>query len=175
MLRHWPPCVISKISSCFMYKRMSSLYTLNTVESHVTWIGLRKSCRIVNVIWYRGSSLGSSLSIGFASPCLSYTVHKHNSMTVNTLFVTNTTKGNTYYKKGFKRCVSQARKVFSACPTNWISWVGIAMWDSTSQTSSMPTFTWSLPKETLWTVVDPSKTLQRETRWGGFSSTHNLM
>jgi len=38
---------------------------------------------------YKGLTSGSEISIGFNSPCLSYTVNKHKWMTVNTLFVTN--------------------------------------------------------------------------------------
>ena len=85
-----------------MYKGTLSLYNPNNVASHDICIGLRKSCMIINVIWYKGSSSGSNLSTGFVSPFgtyLSYTVNKHKSMTVNTLFVTypfliiiNTTK-----------------------------------------------------------------------------------
>ena len=134
MLRHWPLCAISEKSSYFMYKGTSSLYTPNTVESHDTCIGLRKSYWIIIVIWYRGSSSGSDPFIGFVSPSgsyLSYTVNKHKSMTINTLFVINlfliiknTTKGNTCSEKCCTRCVGQARKVLRDCYANWTSWMG---------------------------------------------------
>ena len=104
MLRHWSLCAISERSSCFMYKRTLSLYTPNTVESNDTCIGLRKSSRIINVIWYRGSSSGFGLSTGFASPLalsLSYTVNKHKSMTINTLFVTNLFNNNKHNKRKY--------------------------------------------------------------------------
>jgi len=102
MLRHWPPCVILEKSSCFRYKGILSLYTPNTIESHDTCIGLRKRCGIVNVIYYRGSSLGSGLSIGFADssgPYLSYAVNKHKLMTINTLFITNPFFNNNKHNK----------------------------------------------------------------------------
>ena len=92
MLRYWSSCAILERSSCFMYKGKLSLYTPNTITSHDTCKGLRKSYMMVNVIKYRGSTLGSGLSAGFIDPsvlCLSYTVNKHNWMIVNTLFVTN--------------------------------------------------------------------------------------
>jgi len=167
MVRHWPPCAISERASCFMYKGKLSLYTRNTVASHYTCKALKKSCRMVNVIRYRGSTSRSNLSIGFVSPsapCLSYTVNKHKWMAINTLFVTNHSliilknkkKRNICSEKRFTRCVGQARKVLSVCPTNWTSWVGTGTRASISQTSSTSTLTWSLPKGVLWMVVDPS-------------------
>ena len=75
-----------------MYKGKLSLYTPNTVASHDTCNGLRKSHGMVNVIRHRGSTSGSDLSAGFAGPLapyLFYTVNKHKWMTVNTLIVTN--------------------------------------------------------------------------------------
>jgi len=128
MSRHWPPCAILERSSCFMYKGKLSLYTPNIVKSHDTYKGLRKSCGIINAIWYRGSSSGFDLFIGFvdpSTPYLSYTVNKHKSMIVNTLFVTNpfliitnTTKWNTCSEKGCIRCVGQVRRVLRVCPIN---------------------------------------------------------
>ena len=150
-----------------MYKETLSLYTPNIVASHNSCIGLRKSCGIINVIWYMRSSSGSSLLIGFIDPfgtCLSYIVNKHKSMTVNTLFLMNhflitinTTKRKYFFlKKGCKRCVGQARKVLRAYLTNWTSSVGTRTQALASQTSSTPTFTKSLPKGTWCTIVDPS-------------------
>ena len=111
-----------------MYKEKLSLYTPNTITSHDTCKGLRKSCGMVNVIKYRGLTSGSGLFSGFAGSSatyLSYTVNKHKSMIVNTLFVTNpfliitnTTNENTCSKKGCTRCVNQARKVLRVYPTN---------------------------------------------------------
>ena len=92
MLRHWPLYVISNRSSCFMYMGKLSLYTPNTIASHITCNDFRKSCGIVNVIRYRGSTSGFSLSVGFvdpSAPYLSCTVNKHNLMTVKTLIGKN--------------------------------------------------------------------------------------
>ena len=84
MVRHWPPCAILERSSCFMYEGKLSLYTSNTVASHDTCKGLRKSYGMINVIRYRGSTSGST-----STPYLSYTINKHKLMTINTLLVTN--------------------------------------------------------------------------------------
>ena len=92
MFKHWPLCVISPRSSCFMYKGILSLYTPNIIAFHDTCIGLRKSFGIIKVIYYMGSSSGSSLSTGFFDffdTCLSYTVNKHKLMIVKTLFWSN--------------------------------------------------------------------------------------
>ncbi|RZB86556.1 Retrovirus-related Pol polyprotein from transposon TNT 1-94 [Glycine soja] len=51
-------------SSCFIYKGKLSLYTPNTIASHNTCKGLRKSYAMVNVIRYRGSTSRSNLSTG---------------------------------------------------------------------------------------------------------------
>ena len=59
MLWHWPLCAISEKYSCFMYKGKLSLYTPNTIASHDTCKGLRKSCGMVNVIRYKGLTSGS--------------------------------------------------------------------------------------------------------------------
>ena len=75
-----------------MYKGKLSLYTLNMIASFGTYKGLRKTSGMVNVITYMGLTSGSNLSAGFAgpsTPCLSYTVNKHKSMTIKTLFVKN--------------------------------------------------------------------------------------
>ena len=92
MIKHWPPCAISERSPYFMYKGKLSLYTPNTLASHDTCKGLRKICGMINVIRYRGSTLGSDLSTGFtgsSTSCLSYIVNKHKRMTLKALFVTN--------------------------------------------------------------------------------------
>ena len=135
MLRPWQSCAILERSSCFIYKGKLSLYTPNTIASHNTCKGLRKSYAMVNVIRYRGSTSRSDLSTGFSgpsSPYLSCTINKHKWMAINTLFVTNpfliithTTKWNTCSENGCRRCVGQARKVLSVCPTNWTFLVGI--------------------------------------------------
>ena len=58
-----------------MYNGKSGLNTPNTVASHITWRGFKKSYGMVNVIRYKGSSTsGSGLSGGFAgdtAACLS--------------------------------------------------------------------------------------------------------
>ena len=128
MLRRWLLFAISERSSSLMYKGKLSVYTPNMVTSHDTCKGLRKSHGMVFAIRYRGSTSQSSLSISFDDPSipyLFYTVNKHKWMTINTLFVsnpflliTNTKKQYTCYEKGCTRCVSQARKVLSVCPTN---------------------------------------------------------
>ena len=84
--------------------------------------------------WYMRLSSSSGLSTSFVGPFgtyLSYIVNKHKSMVVNTLFVINpfliiinTTKRKYLFWKSCTRCVSQARKVLKACPTNWTSSVG---------------------------------------------------
>ena len=130
MLRHWPPSAISKRSSWFMYKGKLSLYTLNTVTSHDTCNGLRKSCWMVNAIRYRRSTSGSSLSTSFVgplAPCLSYTVNKHKWMIVNTLFVTNPflriLKNNKmkymFWKRLYKICRPSKKGV--KCLAQWLS------------------------------------------------------
>ncbi|KAL5165609.1 hypothetical protein HKD37_18G050712 [Glycine soja] len=52
----------------------------NTLASHYMCNDLRKSCGMVNVIRYEGSTSGSDISTGFVGPstsCLSYIVNKH--------------------------------------------------------------------------------------------------
>ena len=161
MFIHWLPCAISPRCPCFMYKE----YYHCTPQD--TCIGLRKSCRIIKVIWYMGSSSGFSLSTGFFDffgTSSSRTVNKHNLMIVKTLFWSNhfllnnkqNKKEIPFSEKGFTRCFGQAMKVFKACPTNWTSSIGVGMWASRSQISSTPTFTTSFSKRTWCTVDDPS-------------------
>jgi len=56
---------------------------------------------------------------------------------------------NIYLDKRLTRCIGQARKVLSVCPTKITSLVGTGMGASASLTSSTPTFTWPCNKEML--------------------------
>ena len=120
MLRHWPSWAILERSSCFMYNEKLSLYTPNTVASHDTCNGLRKSCGMINVIRYRGSTSGSDTSTAFtgpSTPYLSYTINKHKWMIVKTWFVKNPfliilKKMNyLFWKRLFKMCWSSKEGV----------------------------------------------------------------
>ena len=118
MFKHWPSHTISPSSSCFMYKGALSLYIPSIVAPHNTYIGLRKSCGIIDVIWYMGPSSGFGLSTSFIGPfCtyLSYIVNKHKSMTVNNK---NNKNKIPFSEKSYTRCISQARKVLRAYLNN---------------------------------------------------------
>jgi len=78
-------------------------------------------------------------------------------MTANILLEKIFNGWNTCSRKRLTRCVGQATKVISVCPTNWTSRVGTGMWASASLTSSTPTLAWSFPKGMLWT---PQKVFQ---------------